>query len=275
MKSLFNFIIQIPAIIFFLSQTSFAQSASFKGGSGKYTKLVWADEFNYTGIPNRYKWNYENGYIRNKELQFYTIARKENAFVHNGYLTIATKNDSLRIANKVYPITSASLITKNKKEWTYGRFEVRAKIPSSLGTWPAIWMLGSNIETAGWPACGEIDILEHVGYIPDTVHFNVHTEKYNHVKKTNKGVKIYYPSPYKDFHVYAIEWFKDHIDWFMDDAKVFTYKNDGEGASAWPFDKPQYLILNLAFGGSWGGSKGIDISLLPQELLIDYVRVYQ
>lgn len=275
MPGFFKSTIQIVAAICVLGNTALAQSAAYKGGSVHYKKLVWADEFNYNEMPDSSKWSYENGYLRNKEMQYYTNARKQNAAVKNGYLTITAINDSLQIDTHVYPVTSASLITKGKKEWTYGRIEVRAKIPSSLGTWPAIWTLGSNIDTADWPACGEIDILEHVGYVPDTVHFNVHTEKFNHVKKTGKGIKIHYPAPYNNFHIYAIEWFKDHIDWYMDATKVFTYKNDGGGPAAWPFDKPQYLILNLAFGGAWGGSKGVDISSLPQKLLVDYVRVYQ
>jgi beta-glucanase (GH16 family) len=247
----------------------------FKSGSKNYTHLVWFDEFNYAGLPDATKWSYESGYIRNKELQYYTRQRLDNAKVENGNLVISALNDSLRSGSSVYPITSASLTTKGTKEWTYGRIEVRAKFPSSLGTWPAIWMLGSNISQVGWPACGELDILEHVGYMPDTIHFNVHTEKYNHVKKTNKGSKIFYPNAMNDFHVYALEWFPDHLDWYMDDKKVFSYANENTGKDAWPFDAPQYLILNLAFGGDWGASKGVDISSLPQRFYIDYVRLYQ
>ncbi len=262
-------------LISMLSLAVFAQSSPYKGGSGKYAKLVWFDEFNYNGLPDTVKWNQESGYLRNKELQYYTIARKENALVQEGYLTITAANDSLKIDDKIYPVTSASLITKGRKEWTYGRFEVRAKIPSSLGTWPAIWTLGANMKSVGWPACGEIDILEHVGYMPDTLHFNVHTAKYNHVKKTGKGTKILLFRPTTDFHVYAVEWFNDRIDWYLDDKKVFSYLNEGEGETSWPFDKPQYLILNLAFGGAWGGLKGVDITSLPQKFLIDYVRIFQ
>lgn len=240
-----------------------------------FKKLVWSDEFDKDGLPDDTKWNYEKGYLRNNELQYYTSKRSQNAKVENGHLVITAKNDSLNEGGKVCTVTSASLNTKGKKEWTYGRIEVRAKIPSSLGTWPAIWMLGKNITEVGWPACGEIDILEHVGYMPDTVHFNIHTAKYNHVKHTGKGIKIFYPGAFNDFHVYAIEWTREKIDWFMDDKKVFTYQNEGTGTDVWPFDQPQYLILNLAIGGAWGGQKGVDLKSLPQSLLIDYVRVYQ
>lgn len=247
----------------------------YKGASGAFKKLVWKDEFNYNGLPDATRWTYEKGYIRNKELQYYTAGRQENASVKNGFLSISCRADSLVQEGKVYPITSASVNTKGKRDWTYGRIEVRAKVPSSLGTWPAVWTLGSNIKEVGWPDCGEIDLLEHVGYMPDTFHFNVHTKAYNHVLATNKGTKVYQPAAEKDFHVYAVEWFKDRIDWYLDDKKVFTFKNENSGNDAWPFDKPQYLILNLAYGGAWGGQKGVDIKTLPQTLLIDYVRVFQ
>lgn len=258
------------ALFFFLT----ACSQPAKEGGKNYTKLVWSDEFNGSGLPDSNRWSYEKGYIRNKELQYYT-ARSENARLVNGNLVITALHDSLKQGNEIYPITSASLTTRNRQSWTYGRVEVRAKIPSSLGTWPAVWMLGTNISEVGWPACGEIDIMEHVGYMPDTLHFNVHTKKYNHSIGTGKGNKIALPGPDRDFHVYTIDWFPDHIDWYFDNKKVFTYTNENTGTEAWPFDKPQYLILNLAFGGAWGGSRGVDKKSLPKELLIDYVKVYQ
>jgi beta-glucanase (GH16 family) len=270
-----NYLLPILLAACLCQLKSFAQAKPSAGASGQYNKLVWADEFEREGPPDSLKWGYEQGYVRNKELQYYTKNRKQNASVQDGYLVITALNESFTLEGRTHPITSASLITKKKKDWTYGRIEVRAKIPSSLGTWPAIWTLGSNIEKVGWPACGEIDILEHVGYQPEVVHFNVHTKKYNHAINTGKGIQIPYTAPYNDFHVYAIEWFKDRIDWYMDEQKVNTYQNEGEGASSWPFDQPQYLILNLAFGGAWGGTKGVDITTLPQQLLVDYVRVYQ
>jgi beta-glucanase (GH16 family) len=237
-------------------------------------KLVWSDEFDYTGAPDAGKWDYELGYIRNKELQFYTN-RNENVRVENGFLIIEARNDSFQIEGKAHPITSASLMTKNKAEWKYGRIEVKAKIPSSLGTWPAIWMLGTNIDEVGWPACGEIDIMEHVGFDPDVIHTNVHTKAYNHSIGTNKGQATEIKKPYENFHVYTVDWDKEKMDFFIDNKKVFTFKNEGKGVEEWPFDQPFYLILNLAIGGAWGGQQGVDYNALPLQYYIDYVRVYQ
>ena len=138
--------------------------------------------------------------------------------------------------------------------------------------WPAIWMLGLS---GGWPKCGEIDIMENVGYDPDAIHTNMHTAKYNHMKRNNKGATIKIAKPYEDFHVYAVEWHPDRIDSFLDGKKYFTYQNEKSGEDAWPFDKPEYLILNIAIGGDWGGQKGIDNSIFPQKMEIDYVRIYQ
>ncbi|KAA5546691.1 glycoside hydrolase family 16 protein [Adhaeribacter rhizoryzae] len=238
-------------------------------------KLVWADEFNYKGQPNPKKWVEEEGYIRNKEEQYYTKGRLENARVENGNLVIEARQDSLLVKGKKVPVTSASLTTQGTGEWQYGRIEVRAKIPSARGTWPAIWMLGKNIKQVGWPACGEIDMMENVGFDPDTVHFNVHTQAYNHTKNTNKGRKVGLTKPYADFHLYAVDWTEDKIDFLLDNKVVFTFKNEGTGSSTWPFNRPFYLILNLAIGGAWGGQRGVDLQALPQKYYIDYVRVYQ
>jgi len=251
--------------------------------------LVWSDEFDYTGLPNESKWNYEQGFVRNRESQYYTKARKENARVENGHLVIeARKEDwpnpdyrpgsssrrSSRSREKA-EYTSASLITRGKATWTYGRIEVKAKLPQGRGVWPAIWMLGTNIREVGWPRCGEIDIMEYVGYDPNTVCANVHMAKYNHAKGTGKGSKIKADKPYDSFHTYAVEWTPERMDFFFDEHKYFTFENEHGGADVWPFDQPHYLILNLAIGGSWGGQKGIDESIFPQKFLIDYVRIYQ
>jgi beta-glucanase (GH16 family) len=270
-KSMLRYIgmIVMYLVLFTKSFYSFAQNKPSPGSSGRYTKLVWQDEFDKNGIPDLGKWTYDTGFIANHEIQYYTSGRKTNAQVLNGVLDITALNDSLIVNGVMYPITSARIKTKGKQSWTYGRMEIRAKIPSSLGTWPAIWTLGSNITTVNWPVCGEIDIMEHVGFMRDTLHFN------EHAGGTDKGTRIYYPSPEKDFHIYAMEWFPDRINWYFDGKKVFTYINDHTGVASWPYDKPQFLILNLAFGGDWGGSKGVDIHSLPQHFYIDYVRVYQ
>jgi beta-glucanase (GH16 family) len=262
---------KLPVILLF-----FTAAFSFTGCKTEktYDKLVWSDEFDTPGAPDSSKWNYETGYIRNHEMQYYTN-NPENARVEDGNLIIEAKRDSSIVENDTLKVTSASLITKGKQEWTYGKIEVRAKIPSFLGSWPAIWMLGSNINEVGWPKCGEIDMMENVGFDPDTVHFNIHTEAYNHVKGTNKGKKVFVNDAAADFHVYTLEWHEDRLDFFLDSVKVFTFNNEGKGTEVWPYDKPHYLILNLAVGGAWGGSKGVDLSALPQKLIIDYVRVYQ
>lgn len=244
------------------------------GQVSKNKELVWSEEFNYSGTPDPKKWSFEKGYIRNDELQYYTD-RPENVRVEDGYLVIEARLDSLEVDGEVHPVTSSSIITKNKAEWQYGRIEVRAKIPSSLGTWPAIWMLGKNIDQVGWPAAGEIDILEHVGYEPEKIHVNVHTKAYNHSIGTGKGTTIDFPRPYDDFHVYAVDWSQEKIDFFVDDKKVFTFENENKSKDEWPFDQPFFLILNLAIGGAWGGQQGVDLSSLPQKYYIDYVRVYQ
>jgi beta-glucanase (GH16 family) len=250
-------------------------------------KLVWSDEFNREGRPDPAKWTFEEGFVRNQETQYYTRARRENARVEKGVLIIESRKE--RFPNAAYSAgsddwrkkpqqaeyTSASLTTRGRAAWTYGRVEVRAKLPTGRGMWPAIWMLGTNIDKVGWPRCGEIDIMENVGFDPDVIHANIHTESYNHVKRTNKGAPTRLESPHAGFHVYSMEWTPERIDVFLDGRKYFTFANEKTGTGAWPFDEPFYLILNSAIGGGWGGQKGIDDAIFPQRFEIDYVRVYQ
>ena len=249
-------------------------------------KLIWSDEFEKPGLPDPAKWSFETGFIRNNEAQYYT---KDNARVENGMLIIEAKKERFknpgfdptattnrRGRNREFAdYTTASLTTRSKASWTYGRIEVRAKLPSGKGTWPAIWTLGTNSAQVGWPACGEIDIMEFVGFEPGTIHANIHTREYNHVRKTGKGSRIKIADASQTFHVYTLEWDAEHLDFFVDNEKYFTYLNDKTGSGAWPYDKDQYLILNLAIGGTWGGQQGIDDAIFPQRFLIDYVRVYQ
>lgn len=236
-------------------------------------KLVWSDEFNYTGLPDATKWGYDVGGKGwgNNELQYYTNADTSNALVKNGVLSITARKS--KFENRDY--TSARLLTKGKAEWTYGRIEVRAKLPKGRGTWPAIWMLGSNIETAGWPKCGEIDIMEHVGYDPDTLVGTIHTQAYNHVKGTQKSKKIFIKNPYTEFHVYAVDWTPEKMDFLLDGYVYLSIANEHKTVNEWPFDKPEYLLLNVAVGGNWGGAKGIDESVFPAKMEVDYVRVFQ
>ena len=235
-------------------------------------KLVWSDEFDYNGLPDPTRWNYEEGMLRNNEAQYYTRGDERNARVNDGFLTIeAQKDEDGRAA-----YSSASLLTRGKKSFRYGRFEVRAKVPVGKGTWPAIWMLGENIDEVGWPECGEIDIMENVGFDSLKIHGNIHTEAFNHVKKTNKGNAITVEAPWENFHVYSVDWRPDTIHFFVDDQKYFSYAKPENATDAeWPFDKPHNLILNLAIGGGWGGQQGIDDSRFPHEFVIDYVRVYE
>ena len=247
---------------------------SKNGDSGKRTggkELVWSDEFDYTGLPDPQKWDYEKGRVRNREAQYYTVERLKNARVENGKLIITACREEFEGAN----YTSASINTRGKYDFTGGRIEVKAKLPQGKGTWPAIWTLGSNIREAGWPACGEIDIMEFVGFEPDIVYANVHTNDYNHTKKNGRGGKIITERPYEDFHIYAVEWYEDRLDFYFDDQKYFSCPKKGEGIGEWPFVNPQYLLINLAIGGAWGGQQGIDDSIFPVEYQVDYVRIYK
>jgi beta-glucanase (GH16 family) len=231
--------------------------------------LVWQDEFEGRGLPDASRWDYEVGVIRNNELQYYTRGRSENARLEDGMLVIEAHREPHEGAD----YTSASLTSR--ASWTYGRIEVRARLPKGRGTWPAIWMLGTNIREVGWPACGEIDIMEHVGFDPGRIHANIHTKAYNHVQRTNKGSDMLVSRPDEELHVYTATWTPGEIDVFVDGQRYFTFQKEAGGDAVWPFDKPQYLILNLAIGGSWGGQKGIDDTAFPTRFAIDYVRVYR
>jgi beta-glucanase (GH16 family) len=233
--------------------------------------LVWADEFDGEGLPDPEKWSYEVGYIRNNEKQYYTDARLENIRMENGHLVIEARKE----AYEGFDYTSASINTWESALFTYGRFEIRAKLPTGRGTWPAIWMLGDNRSEVGWPACGEIDIMENVGYDPQRLHGYVHTGAYNHTRGTQRGNSVELESPWENFHVYAIEWFEDRIDFFIDDQNYFTFEKESDEPDVWPFDQPHYLLLNLAIGGGWGGQEGIDDGIFPQKYYIDYVRIYE
>jgi beta-glucanase (GH16 family) len=235
-------------------------------------QLVWSDEFDYSGLPAPDKWSYDIGGSGwgNDELQYYTSERLENARVEDGKLIIEARKELY--SGKEY--TSARLVSKFKGDWLYGRIEVRAKLPAGLGTWPAIWMLPTDWIYGDWPRSGEIDIMEHVGYDPIVIHGTVHTEAFNHMLGTQKGNTHAVPDFNTQYHTYAIEWFEDKIDFFIDGSRYFTFMNSRNGIAEWPFDKQFHLLMNIAVGGSWGGAKGVDGSIFPVRMEIDYVRVY-
>lgn len=231
--------------------------------------LVWQDEFIEAGAPNPDKWSYDIGGHGwgNQELQTYTNSRT-NSFVEDGKLIIRALK-----TNGAW--TSARLVTKNKGDWLYGRIEVKAKLPSGKGTWPAIWMLPTDWEYGGWPSSGEIDIMEHVGYEMGKVHGTIHTEAYNHSIGTQKGGSVEVENVASQFHVYAIDWTEDEIIWYVDGDEYYRFENPNKTYKEWPFDKRFHLILNIAIGGTWGGAQGIDPDLEEATMEIDYVRVYK
>lgn len=235
-------------------------------------ELKWSDEFISAGLPDNTKWGYDVGGSGwgNNELQYYTDSRLENARVENGNLIIEARKEAY--GGKNY--TSARLVSRNKGDWKYGRIEVKAKLPGGRGTWPAIWMLPTDWVYGAWPASGEIDIMEYVGYDPGIVHGTVHTEAYNHSIGTQVGASYSVPNAETAFHVYAIEWDESKIDFFVDGNKYFTFNNQGTWQK-WPFDQRFHLILNIAIGGNWGGVQGVDDNIFPVKMEIDYVRVYQ
>ncbi len=236
------------------------------------TSTYWSDEFDYTGLPASSKWGYDIGGSGwgNNELQYYTNDLN-NASVADGKLIITLRKQDMNGKN----YTSARLVSKGKGDFLYGRFEVKAKLPSGKGTWPAIWMLPTDWEYGGWPKSGEIDIMEHVGYDQNRVHVTVHTEAYNHGINTQRGTNKVVANVSNEFHLYRIDWTPYAVKGFIDNEQMFEFINEGKGSPVWPFDKKFHLLLNIAFGGNWGAAQGIDASVLPQTMEIDYVRVYK
>ena len=234
--------------------------------------LVWSDEFNYTGLPDSTKWSYDvgNSGWGNNELEYYTSQRAQNARVSGGNLIIEADRENYGGSG----YTSARLITKGKAEWKYGKIEVRAKLPRGIGTWPAIWMLGSETPLV-WPDDGEIDVMEEVGFDPGMIHGTVHTKSFNWVLGTQKTDSVAVKDAADSFHVYSLTWTPSSIAIAVDSTPYLTFVNTQAGFDQWPFDHSCFLILNLAIGGNWGGQAGVDNTIFPQQMLVDYVRVYQ
>ncbi|NME70005.1 glycoside hydrolase family 16 protein [Flammeovirga aprica] len=244
-------------------------------------QLVWSDEFDYNGLPDSTKWGYDVEGNKekwgNEELQAYTAKRKENAVVKDGHLFItALKEEYVDTVHKeMFDYTSARLNSKGKGEWKYGKFVIKAKLPSGNGTWPAFWMLPQDWKYGDWPNSGSINIMEHVGHDKDNVYGAANTEAYNHNKGTEKMVGIYIANAEEAFHEYMLEWDPEGYSVYVDNEKYFHFRNENKTYKEWPFDEEFYLLLNLAVGGTWGAQKGVDDDIWPQQLVIDYVRVYQ
>lgn len=234
-------------------------------------QLVWSDEFSQPdgSAPDPAKWGYDTGSSGwgNNEWQYYT-ARTNNARIENGHLVIEAHAESYGGTNH----TSARLLTRNKGSWTYGRIEARIKVPRGQGIWPAFWMLGENIGSVGWPKCGEIDIMEHIGREPRKVYGTVHGPGYS----GGGGVGGSFTLPVglaDDFHVFAVEWSTNLIRWYLDGTNYFNVTPANIGGSAWVFDHPHFILLNVAVGGNWPGYPDAT-TVFPQRMLVDYVRVY-
>ena len=238
-------------------------------------QLVWSDEFDYEGLPDPSRWTYDVGGHGwgNKELQYYTEARLENARVGEGKLHITARREDW----EGNPYTSARVISQGKGDFQYGRFEIRAKVPGARGTWAAIWMMPSDwhFGEGNWPDVGEIDIMEHVGHDPGVIHASAHSRDYQWQAGTQKTGVTTVGDATEAFHTYVLEWTPEVLRAYVDETLFFEYENEGLGWTKWPYDKPFYLILNIAVGGAWGSVKGIDEDAFPQVMEIDYVRVYQ
>ena len=249
-----------------VDNTGYSTPVTYSG----YT-LKWADEFDGNQL-NTASWNYESGGSGwgNNELQNYTSSSKNSFVTSGGFLVIEARKET--IGTNQY--SSARLTTQGKKEFTYGRIDIRAKLPKGQGIWPALWMLGSNIGTTPWPASGEIDIMELLGHQPNKTYGTIHWGNVG-APSTNIGGNYILPSGdfYEKFHVFTLLWTSDKMEWLIDDVKFFT-ANKSQVTGNYPFDKPFFFIFNVAVGGNWPGSPDAT-TVLPQRMIVDYIRVFQ
>lgn len=234
-------------------------------------KLLWEDQFDQDGKPNPEIWTIETGGhgFGNGEQQFYTN-REKNIFIKDGILNIVAHKEKYEHLN----YTSAKITTEGKKSIKNGRVEVVAKVPHGAGTWPAIWFLGNQFKEVGWPSCGEIDLMEHVGHNPNVVHFSLHSKtNYFHIKnQPTKVVKL--ENIVNEFHEFAMDWEENQITFYLDGKEQETFiKPKDASKEQWPFSQDFYLILNLALGGTWGGL--IDDSNFPISFQIKSVKIYE
>jgi beta-glucanase (GH16 family)/uncharacterized protein YcfL len=247
-----------------VSDSGYTAPTSYPGLS-----LVWNDEFSGPNV-NSNTWNYETGGggWGNNELENYTNSTKNAYITDGGYLVIEARKE----LDGSY--TSARLQTKGNKEFTYGRMDIRAKLPKTKGLWPAIWMLGSNISTTPWPACGEIDIMELLGHQPNTVYGTMHWGQAGQGSTHIGNSYVLSDGDFSQkFHVFSIVWDSSKIEWYVDNVKYFT-GNKSDVTGNYPFDKSFFFLLNVAIGGNWPGAPDAS-TVFPQRMIVDYVRVYQ
>lgn len=238
-----------------------------------YTKLFFHDEFDYTGVPDPRYWDYEIGYVRNGEMQYYSN-RLENVRVADGALTLEVRADNWQDAEgNTHKVTSGSVHTQDRVKFTYGRVDIRARFTPIVGTWPGLWMMPNDSRYGTWPNSGEIDIMENVGFAPQVVHFTAHCAEQNSDHNSyHYSTTVLTPA---DWHVYSLVWTADKLEWYVDNKRKFMVKNNSSTWRGWPYCQDFYLILDHAFGGGWGGQQGVDLESLPCRMDIDYVRVFQ
>ncbi|MFZ4414256.1 MAG: family 16 glycosylhydrolase [Bacteroidales bacterium] len=239
--------------------------------SAQTYSLIYSDEFDGASLDLA-KWNIQSGYASNQEKEYYTDGEKNIRFEAGNLVLIARKEQAVTDRN----YTSARINTKGKGFIKYGKVEARISVPSGLGTWPAFWMMPEVNVYGTWPYSGEIDIMEHIGSDPRMTSHAVHTANKNGLKGTNWFNKQYKDNMENNFHVYSIIWSPDDIKFYIDDVKSVTlYRNFSEDYKGWPFDQNFYVILNLAIGGTMGGTIDDAIFNNPVEMKVDYVRIYQ
>ncbi len=235
-------------------------------------QLVWQDEFDTDGILKG-DWTYQTaraGWV-NHELQTYVEQTSPGGSPVAECSKGTLKINCFKEGDKVY---SGRVYACRNTGWKYGYVEARLKLPAGKGTWPAFWMM--PVHFTAWPDDGEIDIMEEVGYHPNYTSSSIHCKKYYHSIGTQKTKERFCAGAEGEFHVYALEWTADYIRTYVDGKELFYFENDGKGdKQTWPFNTPFYVILNLAWGGDWGGAQGVDESVLPITMEVDYVRVFQ
>lgn len=248
-----------------------AQVTGERGNSvSKDYQLVWFDDFLYDGIPDTSRWVFETGNGQdgwgNQELEYYTD-RRENAYCRDGNLVITAKKEPYQD----FDYTSARMKTSGRFAFCYGLIEFRAKLPGGTGIWPALWLLGENIEEVGWPASGEIDVMEYAGKNKNLIHGSLHTP--SSCGNTINTKTIIIQGVEDEFHIYSMEWTEKEITFIIDGKEFYTFKPEKYNKDTWPFDKPFFILMNVAVGGGFGGP--VDPGIFPQSMLVDYVKIYQ